>query len=632
MLSIPFMNSKSTDKTRAVYLSELRRAGADRAFIFVSNTHDDSELEASTAQLKENIDYYRENGLEVGVWITGFGHGGEPSEPIRSRTAGFTQLVGLHSGKSAGDSFCPLDEAYLADYLNFVSRICEQGPTLLMIDDDLRLSSHGAVDIGCACELHLAELSRRLGREIGREELAAKVFTREPNELRKLWLEVMRDTLLDFGKRVRETIDLVDPSIRAGQCACITTWDADGADAIELSRVLAGKNRPFMRLIGAPYWNNSHFMNTVDLGGIIETERMQLSWCRENAPDIEVFTEGDAYPRPRYNTPAAFIEGFDQALLADGGAEGILKYMLDYNQTPLYETGYIDRHVRDFPLREQIKAHFSGKAEGIYCFEPIKLDLERDCSVAGYGRLLSETVRPSTQLCAACSIPVTYERDEHSAAMVFGEAARHIDDYFQGVPLIIDVAAAEILGDEVSGLRSSERLFGVGAEAFGDERISVSSDGLCKVELCADAEVLSRWIVGNSEYPAVWRYVNHRGQRILGYAFYADIAVKRTPLCLSYARQRQLSEAVKWLQGYPLPAQLPKNTDLYILCKRDGGRLSVGLWNFGLDDVLTSNVKLDHRYRAITPIGRIPMHLEGDSVVLEDAIPPFGFAGFEVEL
>ncbi|MGN1347218.1 MAG: hypothetical protein ACI4V1_10575 [Eubacteriales bacterium] len=630
MLSIPLINEKSTAETRPAYLSELKRAGADRVFLFVANPYDEGELSSAMTLLRENIDFYRANGLEVGVWITGFGHGGEQSEPLRSRTKDFTRLVGLYSGGSAGDSLCPLDENYRANYLAFVRRICEQNPTLLMIDDDFRMCLHGPVDLGCACPLHLAEISRRLGRTVSREELAETIFHGKPDERREVWLAVMRDTILDFGRAVRETIDCVNPAIRAGQCACLTTWDAEGTDAIALSRTLAGGTKPFLRLIGAAYWNNNHVFGTVNLGNIVEVERTQLAWCKKDAPDIEVFTEGDVFPRPRYVTPAAFVEGFDQALLADGTPDGILKYMLDYSQTPLYETGYIDRHVRAASLRAEISARFKGAAVGVYCFEPMHLDAERDCTAFSPGSLTTEIVRPSSKLCAALSVPVTYERDGSSAAIVFGETARHADEYFRTVPLILDAVSAELLGEDVSGLIARSPQSGVVAEDFGNETIALSASGLCGVQLVRDAEVLSWWQTADGRRsPAVWRYVNRCGQRILGYAFDAVESLERSPLLLSYERQRQFTESVEWLQGKPLPAHLSHSTDLYVLCKREGDRLTVGLWNFGLDEVLPARIRLDREYRELVPIGRVPLHLEGDAAVLEDVIPPYSFAGFE---
>ena len=53
MLSIPIINRKSTAETRPVYLSELRRAGADRVFLFVDNPFgDEPALEAGLSNLK----------------------------------------------------------------------------------------------------------------------------------------------------------------------------------------------------------------------------------------------------------------------------------------------------------------------------------------------------------------------------------------------------------------------------------------------------------------------------------------------------------------------------------------------------------------------------------------------------
>ena len=57
--------------------------------------------------------------------------------------------------------------------------------------------------------------------------------------------------------------------------------------------------------------------------------------------EIELVTEGDTYPRPRLWVSSSILEGYDMILRADGYTHTILKYMLDYNSSPSYETGYV---------------------------------------------------------------------------------------------------------------------------------------------------------------------------------------------------------------------------------------------------------------------------------------------------
>jgi hypothetical protein len=70
----------------------------------------------------------------------------------------------------------------------------------------------------------------------------------------------------------------------------MNSWDIDGTNPDELSRILAGKNKPFYRLIGAPYWAVRKSFG-VYLQDAVELERMESSFTRK--PDVEIMAEGD---------------------------------------------------------------------------------------------------------------------------------------------------------------------------------------------------------------------------------------------------------------------------------------------------------------------------------------------------
>lgn len=641
MLSIPIINAKSTAETRSVYLSELRRAEADRVFLFAVNPFGDEVLLREEMRvLAENIAYYEAAGLETGVWIGGFGHGGRLNHEKQLAARDYTHLRGLANGGESEDSFCPSDPEYLAMYHDFVRRVALAGAKMIMIDDDLRLSLHGAVEIGCACDRHMAMFNERasslgmIDHEYTREELAKVLFTGKPLPLRKVWLTLMGDTLRDFAAGLRRVADSVDPAIRLGHCACLPTWDVDGVDSIELARIFAGNTRPFLRLIGAPYWTDIRVFHTTGLGSIIDLERMQLKWCREMAPEMEVFTEGDAYPRPRYNVPALYLEGFHQVAEAEGQSDGILKYMIDYIYNPLYETGYIDRHHRFSSLRGELKKVFAGKqTAGVYIHEVMHKLHDMDCTGLGEGEIISRFTPASVNFALAAALPVSFVRTEYTeTALIFGENAKYMDEKLKKMPMILDASAAQILterGMDV-GLAACEPMEVPVSEFFPKEAETIPTEtggSFFRITPAEGAQAVSTFDNGA---PAAYTYENRDGVRFLVYAFSAEGLNCSSALLRSYPRQAQLFRAIAWMQKRSLPAEVRKEQGAYVLCRKSEDEMAVGIWNFGHDIVLPGSVPLDGMYREISGIGDTKAALDGNTALIENMVFPGGFAGFLV--
>lgn len=220
--------------------------------------------------------------------------------------------------------------------------------------------------MGCICENHIAYMENILGEKLNPQELSKLILTGGGNKYRSAWLKAKRHYFEVFAKEMREAVDAVNPKIRLGNCSCLTVWDIDGIDSASVSKILAGGTKPFLRLIGAPYWAVSKGCGN-RLQNIIELERMERSWCGER---IEIYSEGDVYPRPRTNCPASYLEIFDTALRASGELDGILKYGVDYISNPGYENGYIKRHEKHRSLYSEIDRHFGDKkACGVRIYE-----------------------------------------------------------------------------------------------------------------------------------------------------------------------------------------------------------------------------------------------------------------------
>ena len=245
-ISVPVMNSTIHANNRNTYRSMFQRAGASRIFLAL-------EEQFIPDTLHENITYFKNNGFEVGVWISTIGHGS-----ILNHVDGlnvdipYTQMVDIE-GITRSFANCPLDETFAEDIAQFVASIAKLGPDIVMLDDDFRLSQHGP-HICCACSKHLARISDILGETITREQLKPYVLTGKPNRYRDAWLQAQNESLQGLAKRIRDEVDKETPHVRVCNCIGYAPWDVDGIDIPKLSRTLAGNHPPILRLTGAPYW------------------------------------------------------------------------------------------------------------------------------------------------------------------------------------------------------------------------------------------------------------------------------------------------------------------------------------------------------------------------------------------
>ena len=608
-------------------LTELVNGGINRVFIcFLYPFYSKScEIYHHYGRLKHYVSYFKEKGFETGVWVSGFGHGGVLTHATGSEYVGdFTRIVGLN-GKTEQEAFCPLDKGMQELYIKCIKDIAGTKPDIIMFDDDFRFG-YRSIEMACTCELHLNEMSKILGEEIKREDIERLAFTGGANRYRDAWMKANADSLYSFAALMREAVDFVDPSIRLGACACCDAWDYGGTDVNKLARIFAGNTRPFVRTIGAPY-HSRRFQNEV------ERTRLQAAWTDS---DIELFTEGDVYPRPRYAVPSRFLELFDFALIASGETDGILKYMFDYNRPVSYEKGYNARHIKNATLRAALSKIFEGKkAVGVRIFEPVHqiggMTLPEDYS-AGINRYVEQTFyKRSIKLMSENAIPTAYSESSYPT-VAFGEAAKYLsaDDMKNGV--IIDGRAAEFLSDagidtgvtEIA--RSSCR-----SERYVRENDSIpfQSYDVLKGNVSENSTVLTRFEPSGDV--ASYLYENGSGIRFLVYMTdMSRVSSSEYNYFNTYYRGRHLTEAVSWLCGKPLPAKCEGHPYLYtVTSKGADGSMSVALFNMHDDDIIAPEVVLDGAYSGIRNVN-CDASLDGNTVTLTD-IAPYSFAAFEVK-
>ena len=578
-ITVPVVNNPELGKFggREAVLAELEKLGATRVLLCLDRYVFDRERRGNAMRaLKENSDWFREHGLSTCAWLWAL-WGEEDGAPP------FCRMTGKDG--SPGAFFCPLDGRFRKFAADYVADIARTGVDMILYDDDYGYRNFSAgTRISCLCERHLAAYRKELGEDVAADEFSSRAMSGGRNRWRDAWMKVNGESLLAFAREMRDAADSLNPKLRIGLCSVMSIWDNDGTDAPTIASALAGPGtRPFLRLIGAPYWAVGPRYYGCRLQNVVELERMQRSWVGD---DIEVVAEGDAYPRPRHNCPSAYLELFDMAIRADGRFDGIMKYALDYHHHVDYERGYTIRHRRNAKTYDWIERNMSAKpAVGVRIYEsPHKLrDAEIPEGDAGTTAIFEQFGSPAGKLLADASIPTVYEGPGICGA-AFGENVKQVPKEALAGGLIIDRRGAELL--EEIGVSSG--LGGKGANA-----------------------------------PETFFHENADGGR-----FFVVNFDTKGPKGRDYETSRELANAVHRLSGKALPAYVNGNPDLYVMVKRDGAETVIGLWNMFADSVLDGVVELD------APAGDVEFFnctgkKDGYRLVI-DEIPPFAFAGIRL--
>ena len=433
----------------------------------------------------------------------------------------------------------------------------------------------------------------------------------------------MGETLENYATEIRKAVDSVNPNVRFGLCSVLTQWGIDGTTAEKLAKNLAGNTKPFLRLICAPYWSKCGHR----LHHIIEYERMEYAWLRDKS--IEVFSEGDVYPRPRYKVPARDLEIFDTALLAAKVGDGIHKYMLDYTSKVNYETGYLERHIKNKPIYEGIERIFGGKTPiGVRVYESMdKIHTFDFTGIENPHKYAADSfVSRASRMLSDSSIPTTYEGN--GVGIVFGENARHLPEGALSGGLIIDIAAAKIL---------MEMGVDIGLEEIGENIVNnllyfpqfddyvvtgYGKKSAYNLKVKAGAEVVVYSVSDGERFVDTFHYENAEGQKFLVYGFNAfDTDDTRHR---NYYTQMQLMNSIEWLGSKKMAAKCIGNPDLYMVTSEGEEGFAIGLWNIFEDEILHPVIELDREYKSAEFVN-CDGKLLANKLELSE-IPPFGFA------
>lgn len=626
-----------------IYHDDFKRLGVDHLFLSecLRFVHEHGDRYAFAIEnTKKHVKIYEELGYDCGVWISTLGYGGSLfSNAVENKT--YTPIRSI-TGREAGDAICPTDKNFVARVCKVVTDLAKAGAKMILLDDDLCLSVRPG--LGCACEAHIAEFCRRIGKTVTLAELPDLLFTGKPNAERRAWLDMQGDTLRDFCRTLRRALDEVAPNVRMGFCAGYTSWDVEGVDAIELSRILAGNTKPFLRFTSAPYWLHAQRFGQAPLPTLIEFARMQAAWAKNE--DIEVFTECDTYPHDRFHTPLSHVQCFDTATMLTKDV-GVLKYFYHYPCKPETERGYVNAHLAQAENCAALQKAFYTKEEvGVRVYEPMhrlasatlpeKFDPARSQKQIMSRYAFSE----AQKMLSVNAIPTVYE-GRGLCGIVFGENASDLTDEALQGGLILDVTAAEVLqkrGIDV-GLRSASPLDMTVLEDFGiGTPVSVYfATDLCNVHVAEGARVISEFV--DTDYlanaprrrvPSAYLYENAQGQRFLVYAFRAQNQPENSGMYWSYRRGAQIAAAIEWLGGKPLPVDCTGEPYGYCRCNENENSVAVAYFNCTSDGIETLDFKFARDVKNVSIIGAKGTKTDARTVRVED-VRGYGYVAIEAE-
>lgn len=360
---------------------------------------------------------------------------------------------------------------------------------------------------------------------------------------------------------------------------------------------------------------------------------MESSWCFD---EIELFAEGDAYPRPRFTCAANVLEGYDMALRASGALNGIHKYTLDYNGNVDYEQGYNRKHLQNQAIYKKIDEYFMDKSPvGVRVYEHMTKfeDMDVPAYWEGSDDVQNAFFSPAAKMMAAQTIPTVY-KGLGTVGVAFGENAKYLDEGALDNGLILDLTAAQILqkcGVDV-GLQAVNECVGALQEYFPDQKQYVGLYGLTISNIAVNEKAkVQSYIVPegkefDAEYIGSYTYENANGQKFLVFAFDGYRMSEHT--FKQYARGIQIEKWIKSI-GKMLPASMFGNPDCYMLCKENEKEKAVWIGNFFPDECMQTMVTLDKQYKEIEFIN-CNGKLSGNRVEI-DYIAPYASVGFNVK-
>ena len=125
-------------------------------------------------------------------------------------------MVG-HDGTQCTAQACPLSPGWRRLFAEIWTMYAETEPHVIWVEDDIRTFNHMPATVGCFCKNHMMLFSQRVGEDVSRERLVHFITAPGvPHPWRKVWLDLMGETMVDTARFIASVIYKVSPKTCIG--------------------------------------------------------------------------------------------------------------------------------------------------------------------------------------------------------------------------------------------------------------------------------------------------------------------------------------------------------------------------------------------------------------------------------
>ena len=568
-------------------------------------------------------------GLRCGALVQAtIGHGYKLTTRIP-----FQPLIGFSDGQEKYVA-CPYDENF-RDYIrDAMATIAREQPSTIMVDDDFRLFGRRGYR-GCGCPLHMAEISRRAGYPITREELVTKLedTDEEAQRLLDIFYDTQVDALIGAAHAMREGIDRVDPKLPGAFCLCGDTCEG----AADIAEILAGEGNPTIIRI-----NNGRYCaeGARFLIRSVARAATQIANVSDRA-DI-ILAETDTCPQNRYSTSASSLHTHFTFTILEGaaGAKHWITRLAAFE--PRSGEAYRKKLAKYRGFYDEL-SRLVPTLSWFGCRMPLPGNGTRPTLPLSKFRYLSEEGMWAYCVLERLGLPLYFSTKMGGVAFFDGSR----DCYFE------DAEIMEILGGTVvlacdSAKQLAARGFGkyLGVEvierapdaphASGEIIFSTGERSNAQMKLhelrptSPETEVLSRvFTVPDGKtcvplFPGVTRYRNELGGTVIVFSGSPEAKFNFTEAfsMLNESRKQQLVDILR--DSGNLPLYYPDDAEVYIKAATTAeGNLFCAFFNIGFDPLEEIPLVVDrpvNRVRRLLSDGSyadIPFTVSGHLVTIE---------------
>lgn len=275
-----------------------------------------------------------DSGIEVGILVQSLvGHGWAGAN---TNQTGMEYSINL-KGETAYRQ-CMLDEKFRDYCRKAITMFAQQKPAFLLMDDDFRTINNGPNGVECFCDSHMKIYEKVLPVKFaGHTELREHLIKAPASDpVVKAFEKYRRESMLDFARLIRSSIDSVDDSIPCGYCSGGGEYILMG----DIARALAGKNESFLRI------NNANYMERGPRDFPLSMYHSAFKSRAAGKLDY-ILDESDTCPHSRYSKSAISMHAHIVGGMLNGLSGGKLWISSTINNIPQTTRAY-DRIMKKY--------------------------------------------------------------------------------------------------------------------------------------------------------------------------------------------------------------------------------------------------------------------------------------------